>query len=126
MITPVSLEIAKLLKEKGFDKVMKYHYPNLSIEKQEICLATNWNKFTDMSGNSQYYSAPTISEVIMWLYEKQGIWIEVQCPDMPTELWSFNIHRFQKYGGYGDGGDFNSPTEAYQAAIEYTLNNLIP
>lgn len=26
---------------------------------------------------------------------------------------------------YGDDGDFNSPTEAYEAAINHTLNELI-
>ena len=120
MITPVSLEIAKLLKEKGFDRKCTSFYDLTSNNQINDTSLGNYNL------TKQSISIPTIAEVVMWLYEKYGIWIEVQCPDMPTELWSFNIHRFQKYGGYGDGGDFNSPTEAYQAAIEYTLNNLIP
>ena len=76
--------------------------------------------------------SPTISDVVMWLYEKHGIWIDV------------NITRYGKFWGnvflkeeYNDLKnpfnwefvnqiiDFNSPTEAYEAAIEYTLNNLI-
>ena len=76
--------------------------------------------------------SPTISDVIMWIYEKHEIWIQV------------NITRYGKFWGnvflkeeYNDLKnpfnwefvnqiiDFNSPTEAYEAAIEYTLNNLI-
>lgn len=61
----------------------------------------------------------------IWLLENYGIWIEVKCPDMPNQLWYYDIHKFQKYGSYGEGENLHSPTEAYEAAIEYTLNKLI-
>ena len=61
-------------------------------------------------------SAPTIAEVVMWLYEKHGDWISV----VKFEKYSSCTFRhnclFKEY---------NSPTEAYEAAIEYTLKNLI-
>ena len=142
----VNFETAKLLKEKGYffktphfyttENPHSYHKDKLS----GVCILgllhseTLYKEYTEVdeeSGllkyqlNPSIVHAPTIAETIMWFYEKHGIWIEVQCPDMPTELWSFNIHRFQKYGGYGDGNNFNSPTEAYQEAIKYCLTKLI-
>lgn len=63
--------------------------------------------------------------IVRWLYEKHGIWIEVNCPDLPNQLWYFSIHKYQKYGSFGEGENFNSPTEAYEAAIEHCLNKLI-
>jgi len=66
---------------------------------------------------------PTISDVVMWLYEKHGIWVHSEiCFDgkgfIPkiTEVVE---------NQYPYNTQFNSPTEAYEAAIEYTLNNLI-
>lgn len=125
----VSFEVAKLLKEKGFDSVMKYHYPDLNKNQEKYCLPTNWNKFVDMDGNSNYYSAPTIAEVLMWMYEKHGIWINIK--HLPFNQ-KFGISITGKYQD-GENGilyrydfkHYNSPTEAYEAAIEYCLKNLI-
>lgn len=131
MNTHLDFETAKLLKGKGFDKIMKYHYPNFDTQNQEICLPTNWNNFTDMSGNSNYCSVPTIAEVVMWLYEKHGIWI---CVGQPWE----NERTFQSKvitntiieEGFNSTdvtiiGLYNSPTEAYIEAINYCLTKLI-
>ena len=75
----------------------------------------------------------TIAEVVMWLYEKYGIWIVVsttiskqfiyKCIDMSGE-------KDQSKSNYPtciskDGTYYNSPTEAYSQAIEYTFKNLI-
>jgi hypothetical protein len=92
MTTPVNFPIAKLLKEKEYkDKNI------LGTVRLEDC-----------------FNAPTIVSVVMWLYEKNGIWISVYSIDDSTIF----RHCFSNI-------DFNSPTEAYEAAILYTLNNLI-
>ena len=107
MNTPVKFELAKLLKEKGFDIKIDYGLSQILNNKP----------------------APTIAEVVMWLYEKHGIWIGVQ----PTSI----VGKFQFRTYYNNKGvmnqhwndsmskQFNSPTEAYEAAITYCLNNLI-
>lgn len=65
---------------------------------------------------------PTISDVVMWLYEKHGIWIYV---DFYNKNRWFGVFR-NKEGVKTELFDvFNSPTEAYEAAIDYILNNLI-
>lgn len=64
-----------------------------------------------------------ISDVVMWLYEKHKAWIMVKRVDYKTLVrWVFyvnNNYPHQYLMGY------DSPTEAYEAAITYTLNNLI-
>ena len=61
-------------------------------------------------------------EVVMWLYEKYDIWIYV---DFYNENRWFGVFR-NKQGVKTELFDvFNSPTESYEAAIEYTLNKLI-
>jgi hypothetical protein len=106
MTTSVTSELAKLLIQKEY---------NLHVD------------FKD--------SYPTIAEVVMWLYEKHEIWIEV------NHIKTFGINRFHiTIWNYKDTSDYitiyhddigpgykvwDTPTEAYLAAIEYTLNNLI-
>ena len=112
MSTPVSLPIAKLLKEKGWDKPVdsRWFYDTEYFEyKLSIKGATKWTP-----GEESSYPAPTVDEVKWWLYEKHRIWISVYSIDDSTIF----RHCFSNI-------NFNSPTEAYEAAIEYTLNNLL-
>lgn len=130
MNTPVNFSIAKLLKEKGFEQKVRGRYT-----------LTNWNiafkigEFfvSDYEINDSCIYAPTISEVVMWLYEKHVIWIVVNphkgeddlgkpFMEFDPEVWSFTnkciLHNTKLLY-------FNSPIEAYEAAIEYTLKNLL-
>lgn len=124
MNTPVKYELAKLLKEKGFDIPTLYFYLDGSLKYNHSIKPRNSNVLL----GTLDVSAPTIAEVVMWIYEKHGIWIEVQCPDVLYELWSYTVHKPHKCGNYGSQNSFdtfNSPTEAYETAIEDVLNNLI-
>lgn len=99
MNIPVSFEIAKLLKEKQIIfKTDEYYSSETEV--------------TSKSYNE--YPAPTIAEVVMWLYEKHKFWTEVT-----TDINGKFCFPWLE-------GKYNSPTEAYSAAIEYTLKNLIP
>lgn len=129
MNNPVSFKIAKLLKEKGlklnFCKEVYYENPNIEKEFIRIEMIHDWELIED----KEWYSAPTIAEVIMWLYEKHGIWVHatmvfkefspyIQCD------WNYrqdnikDVLEFMKQM-------YNSPTEAYSSAIEYVLNKII-
>ena len=116
MNTPINFELAKLLKEIGYDKPTILHRDlegNLPFNYNECFIKENWNH------NPYLFSAPTIAEVVMWLYEKRGIWISVNY-DQETQ-WYYNIvHISEKGGNLVD--KFNSLTEAYEAAIEYALS----
>lgn len=106
MTTPVSFEIAKLLKEKGYRILPDF--------------------------KSSY---PTIAEVVMWLYEKYGIWVQGPFP-LNNGKWEWVVFFLKEPLDGSDGFKnrmsildekpyYNTPTEAYEAAIEYVLKNLI-
>lgn len=78
------------------------------------------------------YPAPTTADVVRRLYDKHSLWIiaiptvtcnfayrviDVQC-DPSNEIEKL------PYTGVS-AQDYNTPTEAYKAAIEYTLDQLI-
>ena len=154
MTTLVTFEIAKLLKEKGFDLATRKYYEHSLTEryndedgysgpfgwkKGETTLQEGYHinnsKFDNSNDDWFICSTLTISEVVMWLYEKHGIWIEV------NHIKTFGINRFHiTIWNYKDTSDYitiyhddigpgykvwDTPTEAYEAAIEYTLNDLI-
>ena len=129
MNTPVSFEGAKLLRGKGFSEKTLQAYVYRGIEHQD----SSYKGWLTKDKLLCDISAPTITEVVMWLYEKYGIWIVVsttiskqfiyKCIDMSGE-------KDQSKSNYPtciskDGTYYNSPTEAYEAAIEYTLKNLM-
>ena len=115
MNTPVSFELAKLLKEKGFDGNY-FHYWNMVNHSGKWKVDTSIWEYTD-----DYIEAPTIAEVVMWLYEKHEIWISVEASDDFT-MFCFRVRKKEVSRL---SFNYNSPTEAYEAAIEYTLNNLL-
>ena len=140
MTTPVKHSIAKLLKEKGFDEECNSYYSQALFEgtnpdwegvfpKYSIFKRSDYHYNSKPNFNDLWFecSAPTIAEVVMWLYEKHGIWI--------ISSYELNIENHKKewfWIAIKDGEeiayqyrDFNLPTEAYEAAIEYTLENLI-
>ena len=134
MNTPVSFPIARLLKEKGFDLPTLIGYISEGIPYQDEPFEVNYNAepYSD-----SVYSAPTISEVVMWIYKKYGIWIKVECDVYgkewysklsvaSKELWEDLDKRHAITVAHHNFRNItNSPEEAYEAAIEYTLKNLI-
>jgi hypothetical protein len=131
MNTPISFKLAKLLKEKGFNTPTFYYYENEKLVEpySENGSSTDTEFRVDLSDLKEYFnkwskrvSTPTIAEVVMWLYEKHGIWIYVK----QGYKWEWYIETVSNHPElkYNDGLE-DSPTEAYEAAIEYILNELI-
>jgi hypothetical protein len=129
MNTPVSFELAKLLKEKGFDENCKFGY-NGEYEPHHLKII----EFGYLQRNFELlklvYSAPTIADVVMWLYEKHGIWLSVDT-DINGRLRSI----IRKYNPVDKAWEvkknmsiseyFNSPIEAYEADILHCLKKLM-
>lgn len=138
MNTPVSFEIAKLLKEKGFDKQTKKYYVQVFENTFKLTHHKMW-EMDEESGfqNTPHYPAPTISEVVMWLYEKHEIWIEIDLIDNSRGYYFNYVIITSKDRDFNDEECFdsakriydedkhNSPTEAYKDAISHCLNELI-
>ena len=147
MNTLVSFELARLLKEKGFDlPAQKYYEYALKSkkhkedgysgpfgwEKGELNLQkgyfVNNNKISDFTSKMWYMcSAPTIADVVMWFYEKYKIWISVEWENHEFRciLYDANPLTSRYNNVYSILSGFHSPTKSYEAAIEYCLTKII-
>ena len=127
----VSFEVAKLLKEKGFDSECDYFYVNGNIVRAQG-YGCNWNKgetiFTDYKNEC---SAPTLQMAIKWLREVHDLHIisypwkadkEERAIHWCCQVYkSFNLLGYEKY----TNETVKSYEEACEAAIKYCLENLI-
>lgn len=78
--------------------------------------------------------SPTVADVLMHLYEKYGVWIDVDIEGEGFDIFHFLVYRnheervkeyIKKLNDENYHTNYKTPAEAYEAAIEYTLNNLI-
>jgi hypothetical protein len=119
MNKPVTFPIAKLLKERRFDEICEFGF---HLDGSEHDFKKDWlglQKNSYLAKN--YFTRPTIADVIMWLYEKHGIWVFTF---RYSKAWQWKVDDETSTLEFSTKG-FNSPTEAYLAGIEYTLNTLI-
>lgn len=135
---PVDLSTAKLLKEKGFNREVLHFYCKNSTcnyikEPYKYSFEVDANQERKVNGkidNFGYgltWSAPTIAEVVMWMYEKHKIWIISEPCIVHNGIT--NIYKIFK-DNYLDtisraSKGYNSPIEAYEAAIKYCLEKII-
>ena len=113
-----TFEQAKLLKEKGFDEVTDTIFMiNHSIE----VVFENINYLKHSDGNNPFVSRPEQWEIVEWLRVNHGIWIWVECYNNNDKF----VPQIPKANLQKILGHFNSPQEAYSAAFDYVLNNLI-
>ncbi len=128
MITPVKYPLAKLLNDKEFKLE-----PYLKIDDQN---PKNLNSNYNPREYQPWYLDLSLAEVVMWLYEKHGIWISIDWTpqnnrdEYPCEVYwyyfiSGQVGNPEKTIDNSQTSNINSPTEAYFAAIEYVLLNLI-
>ena len=153
MDTPVSFNLAKLLKEKEFDKQclnfytkpnskmfgIDEHYRNYPIKNVSKKLYTVG--VHAVLNIENIYFAPTTAEVVAWLYEKHGIWIVSDAVGDKNiyPKWNYKIVDLTNPNSNIDWelnqltvsyeeiikNSYDSPTEAYETAIEYCLTKLI-
>lgn len=154
MNKPVSYELAKLLKVKGFGlskddyiQLPRFYESDGNYVENHLTVSKKYNPTFDtmsylgadtinnfeariaMMDNSldNIYLAPTIAEVVTWLYEKHEIWISVNHwtnQPMDDEIWENCFQGFVD-GDAMDARYYKTPTEAYESAIEYVLKQCI-
>lgn len=124
-----SFEVCKLLKEKGF---WVQTYAECWVKTLDDEIIYNGNE-EQHDRAEQWIMHPTHSVAIEWIRVNFGIWI---CVDKNKES-KFNVHISPKDKNYYvkgiviDGAEFNkiewynSPQEATEAALLYTLQNFI-
>lgn len=117
----VSYEVAKLLKEKGFDELCKYWYEDDG--ERYTLVSTCYQNVCD-EGECL---CPTHQMAMKWLREKQGIIITVDYNEdedcEKNERFGFTI--YQKDTRKVDLAIYPTYEEAVEAALKYSLENLI-
>lgn len=133
----VSYEIAKLLKEKGFDEPCRSAYI-WNTEEYELCAMFSKPLNFNREGSLEDYeddsvpriSAPTHQMAMKWLREIYDIFIDIGYDDLD---WYWLIESISKDIPYADrpklikNGTACHKTyeEATEAALKYCLENLI-
>lgn len=117
----VSFEVARLLKEKGFNEPIRCWYDNFQDFHEEGVRMSN----TDCLPPT--IMCPTHQMAIKWLREKYNIYISIQ-PDFPSDkdykmcwCWSVSI----LYENYINMKANQCYMKIYEEAIKYCLENLI-
>lgn len=121
----VNFETAKLLKEKGFDECPLFRYDDCG----QLWVQGGYDKTTNW-----HFPAPTLQMVMKWLREVYNkhchvsfdyvLGWYVQIVDTKETAYIYDDEEMKIYHPEQDCG-FNSYEEACEAAIRYTLENLI-
>ena len=119
MTTPVKFRLAKLLKEKNYEDedCENVYLGDFDEEFPPLEMKVSTRNLRQRNLGEFDCLAPTIADVVMWLYENYGIWISVDMDDI-KEFYS-TVNGFEICFGK------INPSETYEAAIEYCLTNLI-
>ena len=130
MTSDVSFELSKLLKEKGFEDMIKSY----DGTGKDINVSLIVRKHVP---NQIFFPRPTIAEVVMWLFEKYEIWIDVSLTDNSRCFYFDYTLTTSKDRIFNDEDCFdsarrvcgkdkhNTSKKAYEAAIKHVLTNLI-
>lgn len=122
----VSFEVAKLLKEKGFDEeILSFYIP---YEDGEVKFVVSPNKANYNAEQHWLISAPTHQMAMGWLREK-GVYITIVYGDYPSlnkVFWTPQIDSLEGFD-FPDSfyKEYNKYEEAVEAALKYVLENLI-
>lgn len=120
----VSFETAKLLKEKGFDEPIQYFY---KFDSKELYRGT---VFTNTQIGDKFYNAPTLQMAMKWLREVHNIFIVIEphMYDYINEKNSSYVASLWQGDNYYENiilKDYPTYEETVEAAIQYSLKNLI-
>lgn len=124
----VSFEVAKLLKEKGFDGDINAYY-HIWDNGNKVCSA---QEFSCSEAPHLYILAPTHQMAMKWLREKHKILITIipQEIGLGVDKLCYGIYKITEdlYQPLCNGKTdslVNSYEEAVEAAIKYCLEHLI-
>lgn len=145
MSKSVNFEIAKLLKEKGFglskdnciqlprwyDNKGKYFENEITISKKHTASSNHLGADTidDFKAHLVFmdnsldgiYIAPTIEEIVKWLYEKQiDVFINETDRCIPFDNYKFKVFKNKRLK-FISRLDYKTPIKAYETAIKYVL-----
>ena len=115
----VSFEVAKLLKEKGFDCASRLWYDNKGVVSQKYIDATN-----SPLGKVDHYPCITLSLAMKWLREVHKIDIVCFHERLPHDCYWCRIEKYP-YTEHQQEPTYQRYEQAVEAALKYALENLI-
>jgi len=121
-------ELALLAKEKGFDEpclMAFYGENNYGQPFDKLFLPASFGKYKNSLASLNNIAAPLYQQIIDWLRVKHSIWVYCSNTANSGELFWLKISKKGKLIYERNDITFNSPQEAYSAAFDYVLNNLI-
>ena len=134
----VSYEVAKLLKEKGFDEPCRSAYI-WNTEEYELCAMFSKPLHFNREGSLEDYeddsvpriSAPTHQMAMKWLRKMHNLFIEpyvIKNYSKKKLEYTYSIQDLD-FQGSDDGieccKNWDTPKQACEAALKYSLENLI-
>jgi hypothetical protein len=139
-----SFEVSKLLKEKGFDSPCSDHYElgtdGYGVGVFQGGFLNEFGSNRDYSNselmknyikeNVEYgeWSRPTHALAIKWIRENFGIDISSHCDIGDRNFYAYTLTRVKQMPFWRliyNQGNYKTPEEAIEAALLYTLTNLI-
>lgn len=125
----VKYDLALKLKEKGFITTEPFAMYQLEDIDTIYPLYTSDPYYYDLDDFDEYsFVAPTISQVLNWLFEKKQLFVSLDCNECDHFGLFFTIYKKDEETWFNCGFNndyYNTPEEAAIGAIEYILNNLI-
>ena len=118
-----SFEVAKLLKEKGFDKFSYYGWDEQLFDKEHPR-----NFSIGIDDKKQWISCHTHQMAMKWLRKEHNIFIQISAvlQDQPFGLhYRTSIQDYHAYARYDNFNEYVTYEEAVEAACIYALKNLI-
>lgn len=108
-----SYELSQLLKEKGFEGVCEYAYSNKG----------NYFEVDRGSFDEVYCLRPTLQMAMKWLREVHKVFFCVH-PDYPISK-DYMVEFYDEGRPSGCFGNYPTYEESVEAALKYSLENLI-
>ncbi len=119
----VSFEIAKLLKEKGFDEncAVLYHLRTGEISQQGVGYVFNNSQWEN------FITAPTLQMAMKWLREVHKLYCDIKIGDgdFVIDIISLKDSEFGCEVAEPESCVYPTYEEACESAIKYCLENLI-
>lgn len=133
----VDFNLAKKLKEKGFQEECLCHYVGEDLVYNIESPITNnqlWfchNKY-DNIWHRDNIDAPTIAQVLKWLREVHNVYVDIGLYVITKDMRKYNINVYHNknrrdlmYSGIHLTKECSKYEEACEVALKYVLDNLI-
>jgi hypothetical protein len=123
--TYVTFEQAKLLPKEFENIAFACYYKGEFYAHKNILNISGVKEILHPINKDELFLAPEQWEIVEWLLIKHNIWVSVRLNNTKDSWMYFLQETMTKQLTQNIKDGFNSPQEAYSAAFDYVLNNLI-